>query len=117
MRRSRRLAVNESDIRRAALGMNHNENAMPQRPADQQKPRLVVRMVWIRHRDRERVRERRTRFVEGDPVFSEIRGCFPGIPTETQSHLSNLSRHQRTRMTEKTLLRGQTEALIDPRHL
>jgi len=70
--------------------MNYDENAMPRGASNEQKPRLVVRMVWVRYRDRERVRERGACFVERDPVFPSIRRRLSGISRKAHSRRRNL---------------------------
>jgi hypothetical protein len=58
--------------------------------AEEEEPILIVRVVWIVDRARQRVAKRATRLFEGYTVAAEILRGLVGVPLESEAHAKRL---------------------------
>ena len=89
----RRQTGSDKAYTSASFKVNHNEHAGDQRASDQNVARLADRMVRVADGNRQRIGERRGRFLESDAMLQGIGGGLLGIPLERKTHPVILPRH------------------------
>jgi hypothetical protein len=82
----RTRADDSDDLLLILLSVYHDEQALAMRDAHDHPTLLVVRVVRVGDRDRQRVGKYSARFVETDPVPLLVAPRFAWIPLEPDGH-------------------------------
>ena len=82
--------------------MYHNEQSVAIRQTHCHRALLIVRVIGIGDRDRERIGKYRCSFVKTNPVLSKVLSRFTEVPLKLYRHWNRLRQDQRTVVKEFT---------------